>query len=248
MRKFLSDSAYHTFIKYGYYTQKHRNTSLRIVAINSLDCSTLNTFLFVNPTDPINQFNWLENILLLAEEENEEVYIIGHINPGDSNYSSECSKRYVALIERFSYIIRGQFYGHTHYDQFSLIRGYFDKSKITGMLYITASLTTFYNLLRYKDRNPSFRLYEVDSDTKIPKDYDLYYLNLTLANSNDDIVPKFEFGYKATQEFNITNLFDFEGFDRYRESILTSDSVFKRTIERYMTFGKDNYLKNFSGI
>jgi sphingomyelin phosphodiesterase len=42
------------------------------------------------------------------------VYIIGHIPP--NNNMNSWALRYNAIVDRFSYNIRGQFYGHTHND------------------------------------------------------------------------------------------------------------------------------------
>ncbi len=119
------------------------------------------------------------------------VYIIGHITPGDPTFLSECSKRYVAITDRFSHIIRGQFYGHTHNDEFKIMREYFHRDKISGVVQLAPSLTTFVG------QNPSFRILEVDSDTKIIKDYYQYRFNLNEANKGGQ--PKWEVAYKATE-------------------------------------------------
>ena len=37
-----------------------------------------------------------------------------------SNYNQH-KFQYARIVERFSNIIRGQFYGHTHYDEFSVL-------------------------------------------------------------------------------------------------------------------------------
>lgn len=47
------------------------------------------------------------------------VYLIGHIPP-KSNLN-DWSMRFNAIVDRYSYIIRGQFYGHTHSDHVSFM-------------------------------------------------------------------------------------------------------------------------------
>jgi len=53
----------------------------------------------------------------------------------------EWAERYTALIDRFSHIIRGQFFGHTHLDHFESFHSYLDNSLI-GTVFIAPSLTT----------------------------------------------------------------------------------------------------------
>jgi sphingomyelin phosphodiesterase len=192
-RVFLGDEQHETFVKYGFYTAKYANTNLRIISINCFLCDVMNFFLIRDPTDPGKQFEWLEKVLREAERDGEYVFIIGHIPPGDSTYLSECSKRYNAIVDRFSNTIRGQFYGHTHYDEFRIITEYFNEEKIAGIILTAPSLTS------YSWKNPSFRVYEVDSKTSIIKDYYQYRLNLTEANLNPYDKPDWKVAYTAKE-------------------------------------------------
>jgi len=141
-KPWLSDEAYETFSKYGYYSQLHPNSNLRIVSTNCLLCDSVNFNLIKNPTDPKDELKWLENTLRQSEQAGEVVYIISHIPIGDAFFLNECAKRHLAIIERFSHIIRGQFYGHTHNDEVKIARDYFNEEKITGVMFIAPSMTT----------------------------------------------------------------------------------------------------------
>jgi sphingomyelin phosphodiesterase len=239
-RIWLSDSEYNQFIQTGYYTTLYKNTNLRIISINCFMCDVLNFYLIRNPTDPGNQFEWLENVLRDSEKNGEFVFIIGHIPPGDSTYLSQCSKRYNALVDRFSNIIRGQFYGHTHYDEFRIVKEYFNSTNIAGLILTAPSLTT------YSFINPSFRIYDVDSDTKILKDYSQYRLNITEANITPDIKPQFKVAYTAKKAFNIEHLNDYNAI---RDNILkmkNDDKWFDIATDIFYAQGieKDNQVKN----
>ena len=190
-RQWFTDEEYESFIKSGYYTKKYLDTNLRIISINCFLCDVLNFFIIKNPTDPENQFKWIEDTLRKAEKDGEVVFIIGHIPPGDSSYTSECSKRYQAIVDRFSNIIRGNFYGHTHYDEYRIVTEYFNSTNIAGIIYTAPSLTT------YSFQNPSFRIYELESDSMILKNYHQYRLNLTEANSKPDSEPEWKIVYSA---------------------------------------------------
>jgi sphingomyelin phosphodiesterase len=189
----LSEDDQKLFSKFGYYSKKYLDTDLRIISMNCFLCDTFNFFLVENPTDPDGQFIWMEKTLRDAERDGEFVFIIGHIPPGDTTFTSQCAKRYQALVDRFSNIIRGNFYGHTHYDEFRVMTEYFDKTKIAGVIYTAPSLTTF------ESHNPSFRIYEVDSKSMILKNYHQYRLNINEANANQDNEPVWKIVYSAKQ-------------------------------------------------
>ena len=60
-------------------------------------------------------------------------------------YSSvilDWSERYRALVDRFTNIISGQFFGHSHNDEIEIVRSYSDDSPV-GVVFITPSLTTY---------------------------------------------------------------------------------------------------------
>lgn len=181
-----------TFLQYGYFTTKFPNSNLRIISLNTFLCDIFNFYLIQNPTDPFSQFSWLIKTLREAELNHEEVFIISHIPPGDTNYMSECSKRFKAIVDRFQNIIKGQFYGHTHYDEMKLIPEYFDSNVMAGVEFVAPSLTT------YSFQNPSFRIFEMDEETKIIYNYYQYRLNLTEANNlKENEEPKWNVAYDA---------------------------------------------------
>lgn len=155
----------------------------------------------------------MEKVLRKSEKNGEFVYIIGHIPPGDSWYLSECSKRYNALIDRFSYLIKGQFFGHTHFDEYKLVHEYFNYSNIAGIIFAAPSLTTFSN------RMPSFRVYDVNSSNNNLIDYTQYFLNISKANLNPDETPEWEVKYVASKDFNLKSLRDYNQFYNLTQQI-----------------------------
>ena len=61
-------------------------------------------------------FKWLESELKKAEENDEFVFILNHFPLNGDFTLTECAKRFQALFDRYEYIIRGIFSGHTHLD------------------------------------------------------------------------------------------------------------------------------------
>lgn len=51
--------------------------------MNTQACDTLNFFLVRDPTDPEGMLAWMREELYSAENNNQDVYIIGHIPPGN---------------------------------------------------------------------------------------------------------------------------------------------------------------------
>jgi sphingomyelin phosphodiesterase len=76
--------------------------------------------------------------------------------------------RFNALTDRYSYIIRGQFYGHSHTDHFSFFPSINNNSRIVNYFFIAPSLTT------YSDKNPEYRIMTIDYDTLQVLDYEQY--------------------------------------------------------------------------
>ena len=196
---FFDDEAYKSFSQHGYYTELHPNTNLRIIALNCLYCDAMNFHILSTTHEEAKaEFIWLENVLLEAEKNNEFVYIIDHFPINGHFTLYECSKRLRAIFDRFDYIIRGYFSGHTHHEDISPVRRYFEPRPIINTNYIAPSLTTI------RGENPSFRIYIIDSNTKNIIDYEQYRLNLTDANLKG--VANWHLSHKATELFNVSDL------------------------------------------
>lgn len=99
---------------------------------------------------------------------------------------------YLNHIHCFHFLL-GQFFGHTHHDEFELFYDLNNITRATNIAYIAPSTTTFYN------NNPGYRIYVVDgfypSTTWRVVDYETYFLNLTEANITNE--PKWQLEYTA---------------------------------------------------
>ena len=201
---FFESQAYESFSRYGYYTELHPRSNLRIVALNCLYCDTMNfNLLSSNHTEAKKEFIWLENVLREAEANGEYVFILDHFPINSDFMLYECSRRLHALLDRFDYIIRGYFSGHNHIDDIAPVRRYFEPRPIININFISPSLTT--STKNNPDGvNPSFRLYYIDRDTKQVKDYEQYRLNLTDSNINREA--NWYLSYTATELYNVTDL------------------------------------------
>ena len=174
----------------------------RLISLNMNYCPTLNFWLFINSTDPLGQLEWLANVLQYSENNGEKVHIIGHINP--AGCMDAWSDNYYRIINRYEATVTGQFFGHTHNDEFELFYDLNDNQRPVGIAYLTGSVTPFSFL------NPSYRIYTVDgfyaNSTWQVLDHDNYIMTLTAANLTGHS-PKWTLEYSARKDLNMTSLF-----------------------------------------
>ena len=77
-KPYLTEEAYETFRKYGYYSMLVKN-NLRIISINCLLCDSMNFHLLYDYKQTKEMFNWLEKILSESEKKGEIIHIMNHI-------------------------------------------------------------------------------------------------------------------------------------------------------------------------
>lgn len=107
---------------------------LRLVAMNMNYCSFENIWLFLNATDPLQQLQWLANILQQSENINEKVHIIGHHPP--SSCLDSWSFNYYRIVNRYENTIAGQFFGHSHKDLFKVFYDIDDLTRPISIAYL----------------------------------------------------------------------------------------------------------------
>lgn len=199
---YIGSEGNETFRKGGYYTRKYKDTKLRFISLNCFVCDSFN-FNLINSSKTYTKdmFNWLESELKKAEKNNEFVFILNHFPLNADFMLTECAKRFQALFDRYEYIIRGIFSGHTHLDDIEGITGYFNRDKIIHLNFIAPQFTT------YSRKLPSYRIYTIDKETMQVIDYEQFRFNLT--KSNNEKKPYWETAYKASEFFKVNNLLDY---------------------------------------
>ncbi|KAI1903453.1 hypothetical protein AGOR_G00027350 [Albula goreensis] len=221
----LPEQALQTLRRAGFYTVQIQ-PGLRLVSLNMNFCARENFWLMVNSTDPADQLQWLVGILQEAENKGEKVHIIGHIPPGLCLKS--WSWNYYHIINRYESTVTGQFFGHTHVDEFQM---FYDEETLTrplGVAFIAPSVTTYINL------NPGYRVYYVDGQypgsSHLVLDHETYILNLTQANNHSrspDPNPKWSLLYRATEAYGLSTLFPVD-WDGLLKTFQADDRVFQR--------------------
>ncbi|KPM07774.1 hypothetical protein QR98_0062760, partial [Sarcoptes scabiei] len=197
-------------IESGAYFATRVRKGLKIISLNTNFCNTQNWWILLNATDPGNQLEWLIQQLMESERLSEMVQIIGHVPPGSNDCVQVWSRNYNQIINRFASIIKGQFFGHTHNDEFEIfyrevkpvVESQHENTFLpTNIAYIGPSVTTFGNV------NPGYRVYLVDQETFEIIDHQTYYLNLTEANLNGPGVPlHYRLSYSALDAYEMKTL------------------------------------------
>ena len=206
-RPYLTDEAYETFRKYGYYSMIVKD-KLRIVSINCLLCDSMNFNLLYDFKQTKAMFTWLEGVLSEAEKNGEIIHIMNHIPMQSTQHTIQCSWRLKILLDRYQNIVKGLFSGHSHGEYLVMVHEYYNKTTPMQINYIGSGLTT------YSQYQPSFRIYLVDKKELYVQDYIQYRMNLT--ESNEKREPIWFIPYNATELFNVTSLNDIESIAKFK--------------------------------
>lgn len=198
--QWLPPSAQTTHLENGYYSIKDAATGVRVLGINTQMCDNMNLWLVLNDTDPGNHLQWLRSALYSAEQAGERVYIIGHIPPGDHFCQSTWATVYRALVNRFRNTIKGQFFGHTHKDQFEVVSSLQEGQTPAGVIYVVPGMTS------YSYHKPCFRLYEADQSTYEILNFYTYCLDVATANLDNSTFPQFQITYDPISEYDMPDL------------------------------------------
>ncbi|XP_037541593.1 acid sphingomyelinase-like phosphodiesterase 3a [Nematolebias whitei] len=206
-KPWLDADALLTLSQGGFYSQLVK-PGLRLVS--------LNTILYYGPdqvtvdmTDPAGQFVWLEKTLDQAAQNLEKVYVIAHVPVGYLPFYGNTTairkahnERLVAIFRKFSHVVAGQFYGHTHRDSIMVLLD--QQGKPVNSLFVSPAVTPIRNVLEEYSNNPAFRMYLYNDKDYSVQDIWQYYLNLTEANEKQRSDWKLE--YIMTEAFGLADL------------------------------------------
>jgi sphingomyelin phosphodiesterase len=179
---------------------------LVIISLNSDVWYQFNLYAYIggNKVDTTGMFATLIDYLLEAESKNQPVWLIQHVNSGGSTgYEAlpAASDLYYQIVDRFNNTIRGNFFGHTHNDEYSVF--YANNATVqnantaASVAYIGPSVTSYTNL------NAGFRYYLVDPDTFDILDSVNYYANISNAKAWEkagDVKWEFEYSARSTYD------------------------------------------------
>ncbi len=166
----------------------------------------------VQTTAPSQLFAWLEQTISAAKQSDQKVWLTFHIPPGIDGYGSvhnhesscltnivpmwipEWTVKFDSLLLNYQGTIAASFAGHTHTDDFRVIR---DGSTAKAFVLVDPAISPIYR------QNPAFRVVDVSGGEV--RDQTTYYLtNLTTAGAKQR--GKWKKEYTFSQEWKTKQL------------------------------------------
>ncbi|CAO3653326.1 unnamed protein product [Cunninghamella echinulata] len=98
-------------------------TNLRVLSLNTLYFYKKNKQVHGCHRDGLakQHMDWFKQQLIKAkQEDNTQIYIMGHVPPSPRDYRRTCFQEYTRLATQYQDIIKGQFFGHLNMDHFLL--------------------------------------------------------------------------------------------------------------------------------
>ncbi|XP_035277832.1 acid sphingomyelinase-like phosphodiesterase 3a [Anguilla anguilla] len=187
-----------------------------LVILPKLRLVSLNTNLYyspnkvtVNMTDPAGQFEWLEATLETCRQSDEKAYIIAHVPIGYLPYvigttamREAYNEKLVEIFRKYSDVVAGQFYGHTHRDSIMVLLDH--EGQPVNSVFVTPAVTPFRHANEPYSNNPGLRMYYYNSPDYSLLDVWQYYMNLTEANLERK--PDWKLEYIMTKDYNIEDI------------------------------------------
>ncbi|KAK3837370.1 MAG: Metallo-dependent phosphatase-like protein [Linnemannia gamsii] len=194
---------------YGAYsTSPHHG--FRIISLNTNFCLNENYYLYSDLTDmdPNHELRWLISELQYAEDHKERVWIIGHVAPHQTDCLENWSDLYHQIVLRYSpHVIAEQFFGHSHRDEFAIYYGGKEDGNEAGVKNARTAMATAWtgpSVTPYRNVNPGFRMYKVDTGSWNVFDSITYIANLDQAAQWDAMGtgPNWHIEYSAREAYS----------------------------------------------
>ncbi|KAF2078567.1 hypothetical protein CYY_000190 [Polysphondylium violaceum] len=176
---------------------------LVVISLNTILYAPKNPNKFANPLDPCDQFAWLEQQLIEAQENNNAVYIIGHIFPGLDPFYLETTwtplyvTTFLNILATYPDVVKAGFYGHIHRDEFRSIQT--NSAPAPNYYYfpmfIGSSVTPVYV------NNPSYKVYQYNAGMNITT-FSSYFTDVYVSNLNGNATWSLQ--YEFSQEYLLT--------------------------------------------
>ncbi|KAJ7679352.1 sphingomyelin phosphodiesterase [Mycena polygramma] len=182
----------------GSYTAKVPGMDLRIISVNTQFWYKQNFWLYdsdVFQPDPNGIIAFMVEALQAAEDAGDRAWIIGHIPLGKEDTLVDQSNYYDQVLQRYKNTIAGQFFGHSHKDQFEI--AYSNYSEQTAQNAVSVALIG--PALTPTSGNPAFKFYDIDPDTFEVMDASVFFTNI--SDPMFQIRPKWGLFYSARETY-----------------------------------------------
>ena len=174
------------------------------------------------------------------------MHIIGHIPPGINDCLQVWSRNYHRIINRFESTVSGQFFGHTHLDEFEIFYNENNNENKSANCRVIRPFAVAYIapcLTSYGYINPGYRIYQIQGETNQSTyqvlDHETYFFNLTQANLNRNSKPiQYQLSYSAKSAYQLEQLTPFDWHHLVRRMV--NDDSLLQLFRKYM-YNQSNY-------
>lgn len=159
--------------------------------------------------DPCDQFSWLQN--QISSPSNNVNFFLGHIPPGIDTfsgslfYTDQYNDKMIEIFEQAQQASQSMgFFGHRHTDEFRTFfgkKGPDDPAQVTSPgIAMQASISPIFG------NNPSFRIYQFDTQTNLIVNYQQFVFDLNVSNTLNQPTWYLEYDFdKSYQQSNVTS-------------------------------------------
>lgn len=215
----------------GSYSAVVPGTNLRIISINDIYWYKNNFWLYDSDAfqpDPNDILAFTVQELQAAEDAGQRAWIIAHMAPGRGDTLSDQSNYFDQVVQRYHNTIAGQFYGHSHQDQFAIAYSNYSQQTAANAVsvgWIAPALTP-------RGGNPEFKMYDVDPDT-----YEIMDARVFMSNLSDPTFqtnPTWKLRYSARETYGslvglpLTESLSPAFWHRVTEVFITNDTAFQQ--------------------
>lgn len=235
-----------TYSAGGYFVAEPPGAKVLFVCLNTVFFSRHGAFDCMDSDDNIAtmQLDWLEQLLEKARADQKKVFLITHIPPGISIYSTvksymnssgkisdadafwkdSCQNRFLEICESYSHVIEAVFSGHTHMDEYRLILSV-DGESYAPALNAPAVSPQYGN-------NPAFKVYSLRGEDWKPLDYRSISCDLALSP------PDFSTYYVFSEAYSMETPLEESLVDLYPRMAIDADD--RRYYTRFYYSGHDD--------
>ncbi|KAF5389664.1 hypothetical protein D9757_004095 [Collybiopsis confluens] len=182
----------------GSYAASVPGTDLVILSVNTQYWYRQNLWLYDSDTfqpDPNGILSFMVETLQAAERAGQKVWVIGHIPLGKADTVEDQSNYYDQILQRYKHTIVGQFFGHSHKDQFEV--AYSDYNDQTAANAVGVGLIC--PALTPTSGNPAFKVYDVDPDTF--GIMDIFFISANITDPDFQYNPTWDVYYDAREVY-----------------------------------------------
>lgn len=200
-----------SFLEGGYYNASIAGGKIALLVLNSLYWSFGVERSVEIDQKASQQLVWLESQLMLARARGQKAMLASHIPAGVDTYDSKpfWFSNYTDIYARivvnnYSDTIIGQFFAHTHKDDYRLQE--FSRDHTVSPQGLTKSFALIApSISPVYHNNPAFRIVSIDKLRLSLMDYTQYYMDLVMATEFS--YPVWQLDYVFSKKYPSENLF-----------------------------------------